>query len=141
MNMLFVALPALAVAVALATVGRGLLSDLLLPHPVLSVGADGIFDRRVMAQPLPWSEVIRATSVIDGGGGVVLDLRHPIPTVGMGSLAFEQPDPGIAHIAVRGMTVPTATLAGGILELASAAGVEAGRARSHEKLRRRTWSI
>ena len=141
MNMLLVALPALAAAVALALVGRGMLRDLFLPRPVLSADGQGIFDRRVMARPLPWSEVTRATAIIEGGGGVVLDLRHPIPTFGMGSLVFEQPDPGIAHIAVRGLTVPAAALAGAILELAASAGTETASARTHDGMRRRSWSV
>jgi hypothetical protein len=141
MNMLFVALPTLGVAVGLAVVGRGALGDLLLPRPVLSADETMLFDRRVMIEPLPWSEVTRATSVVAGGGGVVLDLRNPIPTFGMGSIVFETPDPGIAHIAVRGMTQPADVLARALLDLAAEAGAETGEARAHEKLRRRSWSV
>lgn len=143
MNMLFVALPAIAAAVALGLAAQASLRDLLRPRPVLSIDENGLMDRRVMSQPLAWSEVTRAVSIMSGGGGggVVLELRHPIPTMGMGSLAFEQPDPGIAHIALRGLTVPAYELARAILEQAEQAGAEAGEARSHDKLPRRRWSV
>lgn len=141
MGMLFVALPALAAAVALALLARGSFGNLLLPRPVLAANEEGIMDRRVMLEPLPWSEVTRAVSIVAGGGGVVLDLRHPIPTFGMGSLVFEQPEPGVAHIALRGLTVPPSALAAVILELAAAAGIETSEARTHDKVPRRSWSV
>ena len=141
MSMLFVALPTLGVAVGLAVVGRGALGDLMLPRPVLSADEREVFDRRVMIEPLPWSEVTRAISIVSGGGGVVLDLRNPIPTFGMGSIVFETPDPGIAHIAVRGMSEPADALARALLDLAAQAGAETGEARAHEKMRRRSWSV
>jgi hypothetical protein len=141
MNMLFVALPALAAAVALALLGRGALGDLLLARPVLSADHNGVFDRRTMERPVPWSEVTRATSIVAGGGGVVLELRTPIPTGAMGTLTFEAPAAGAAHIILRGMTVPARQLAREILGLAAAAGVETADANAHEKVPRRTWSI
>lgn len=141
MNMLYVALPALAAAVSLALAGRASLGELLLPRPVLSIDETGVFDRRVMQEPLPWSEVTQATAIISGGGGVVFDLKNPIPTIGMGSIAFEMPDAGAAHVAVRNMTLPAATIARAILDHAEAAGVAVAEARTHEKVRRRTWSV
>jgi hypothetical protein len=51
-NMLFVALPALAIAVALALLTQAAVRELLLERPMLAVDAEGIFDRRVMAAPV-----------------------------------------------------------------------------------------
>lgn len=141
MNMLLVALPALAAAVTLALFARGTLSDLLLPRPVLSIDDDGILDRRVMTERLPWTEVTRATSILSGGGGLVLELRNPIPTIGMGTLAYEMPDRGAAHVALRGMTVPAQTLARAALDAAARAGAETAEARTHDRVRRRQWTV
>ena len=140
-NMLFVALPALGAAVALAVVGRGALGDLLLPRPVLSADERGVFDRRVMPEPLAWGKVSRATSIVAGGGGVVLELSQTVPALGLGTLVFEAPDAGAVHVIVRNMTVPGAELARRLLDLAAEAGVEPAEARAHEKVRRRSWSV
>jgi hypothetical protein len=141
MNMLFVALPAVAAAFSLALLARVSLGVLLLPRPVLAATAEGIMDRRVLSEPLRWSEVTRAVSIVAGGGGIVFELRHPVPTFGMGSLTFEQPEPGVAHIALRGLDAPAPRLAAAILELAAASGVEIAEARGHDRLPRRNWSV
>lgn len=141
LNMLFVALPVLAGAVALALFGRAALRDLLLPRPVLRVGDGGLLDRRVMTDELEWSDVVRATSILDGGGGVVLELRRPIAAFGMGTLRYEQPEPDVAHIQVRGMTEPAVTIARAILDQAARAGAETSEARAHERVPRRSWSV
>lgn len=140
LNMLFIALPALAACAALGVLAHGLLRDLLLPRPVLSADATGILDRRVMTAPLPWTEVSRAVSIA-AGRGLVLELRRPIPTFGMGSLIHETPDPGIAYLSLRNLTAPAPALAAGILTLAANAGAETDQAVAHEGVRRRRWSV
>jgi hypothetical protein len=141
MNLLFVALPAVVGAVLLWIVARSSLRLLLMPRPVLSANESGILDRRIMPALLPWSDVSRVTSIVGGGGGVVLDLREPAPMTDVGSWRFEVADNGAAHIMLGGLTDDPATLARGILDLAARAGVETVTADAHEKVRRRTWSV
>lgn len=144
-GILLVAVPGAGFGLIVALVGWSALRDLLLPHPVLVVDATGIADRRIADPPIAWSDVASATSLLRAGGGVVLELRGPTATrldaLRPGTFMFQQPDPGIAHIPVRAMTVPAARLTAAILELAEANGATVGEAATHEKMRRRGWSI
>lgn len=143
MNMLFVAIPAAGFAVIVAIIGWSAAGDLLLPRPVLVVSDEGLFDRRVSDDPIRWEDVNAATSLLEGKGGVVLELAPPVETrldpYRPGTFMFERPEPGVAHIAVRAMTISASRLARAILEVASAHGVDVRAARTHERMRRRRW--
>jgi hypothetical protein len=142
-NILFVAVPVAGIGVILAILAWSALGDLLLPQPVLVIGEDSIFDRRVTDGPIRWSDVKAATSLVSGRGGVVLELnsftRTALDPFRPGTFMFERPEPGVAHIPVRAMTVPAATLVTAILHRAEASGATVGAARSHEKMQRRRW--
>jgi hypothetical protein len=142
-NILLIAVPVAGIGVALAIVAWSALGDALLPQPVLVIDEDGISDRRVAGDPIPWSDVKAATSLLGRGGGVVLELKSPMHTTldpfRPGTFMYERPGPGIAHIPVRAMTVPAARLAEAILERAEQCGAVVGSAHSHEKMPRRRW--
>lgn len=136
--------------IAVPTAGIGIIcivflwsawSDLLLPRPVLVIHEAGVFDRRVADALIPWSEVTSATSLLGGHGGVVLELRSPLPTrlnpFRAGTFLFERPDAGVAHIPVRAMTVPAVTLARAIVDHAERHGARAAEASTHPRMLRR----
>ena len=56
------------------------LRDLARPSPVLTLTAEGIWDRRLLDRLLPWPEVARATLTYAAGSprGVLLELRHAV---------------------------------------------------------------
>ena len=143
MGILLLAVPAAGIGIIIGLLGWSALGDLLLPPPVLSIDDDAIFDRRVADTPIAWENVTAATAL--SGGGIVLELRTPAPTrlnaLRPGTFMFEQPDPGIAHIPVRAMTMPAATLVEAILERAQRHGAVVGHAATHEKMRRRRWTV
>jgi hypothetical protein len=143
MGILLVAVPAAGIGFIIGLLGWSAVRDLLLPRPVLSLDDAGILDRRVADAPIAWNDVSAATALT--GGGVVLELRSPTVTrlnaLRPGTFMFEQPDPGIAHIPVRAMTVPAATLVRAILEHAERHGAVVGHAVTHEKMRRRRWTV
>lgn len=141
LNLLFVAIPAAGVAVLLARVVWRLVGDLLLKRPVLTIDDTGLFDARVADAPIPWTDITAATSLRGAGrGGVVLELRTPLQTrldpTRPGTLLFEQPDPGIAHVALDRMTVSAAQLETAILQRAEAAGATVGTATTHPRMQR-----
>jgi hypothetical protein len=142
-NMLLVAVPVAGIGIVLAIVGWSALGDLLLPTPVLSIDEDGIWDRRVSDGPIAWTDVTAATSLLSRHGGVVLELKSSTPTAldpfRPGTFMYERPEPGVAHIPVRAMTVPAQTLVEAILTEAQRAGATVGSAESHEKMPRRRW--
>lgn len=136
--------------IAVPTAGIGIIcivflwsawSDLLLPRPVLVIDAASILDRRIADALIPWSEVTAATSLLGGHGGVVLELRSPLPTrlnpFRAGTFNFERPEPGVVHIPVRAMTVPAVTLVRSILDHAGRHGAVLGEASSHPRMQRR----
>jgi hypothetical protein len=143
MGILLVAVPTAGIGLIIGLVGWAAIGDLLLPLPVLSIDDDALFDRRVADTPIAWSDVTAATAL--SGGGVVFELRAPMQTrlnaLRPGTFMFEQPDPGIAHIPVRAMTMPAATLVEAILERAERHGAVVGHAVTHEKMRRRRWTV
>ncbi len=142
-NMLLVAIPVGGIGVVLATVGWSALGDLVRPAPVLTIDEEGIWDRRVSDGPIAWTDVTAATSLLSRHGGVVLELKSPTPTTldpfRPGTFMYERPEPGVAHIPVRAMTVPAQTVVEAILTEAQRAGATVGSAESHEKMPRRRW--
>jgi hypothetical protein len=144
-NILLIAVPVAGIGVLLAIVAWSALGDLLLPQPVLVIDEEGVFDRRVSDGLIRWSEIKAATSLLSAGGGVVLELssftRTALDPFRPGTFMFERPEPGIAHIPVRAMTVPALTLVTAILDRAAEKGATTGTARSHEKMQRRRWFV
>lgn len=144
LGILMIAVPTAGIGLIVGLIGWSALGDLLLPHPVLTIDETGILDRRVADAPIPWSDVTAATSLLRGGGGVVLELRVPTPTrlnaLRPGTFMFQQPDPGLAHIAVRAMTVPAVRLVAAIVERAERHGALIAEGAVHEKMRRRSWT-
>jgi hypothetical protein len=142
-NILLVAIPAAGMGLVIALVGWSALGDLLLPAPVLSIEEDGIWDRRVSDGPIRWKDVTAATSLLSRNGGVVLELksftRTALDPFRPGTFMYERPEPGVAHIPVRSMTVPARTLVEAILTQAQGAGATVGSAESHERMPRRRW--
>jgi hypothetical protein len=142
-NILLIAVPVAGIGIALAIVAWSALGDLLLPQPVLVIDEDEIRDRRVADSPIPWSDVKAATSLLGRGGGVVLELRSLMPSAldpfRPCTFMYERPEPGVAHIPVRAMTVPAARLVEAILVRAQQSGAVVGSADSHEKMPRRRW--
>ncbi len=143
MGILLVAVPTAGIGLIIALVGWAAIGDLMLPRPVLSLDDSGIFDHRVGDTAIAWDDVTTATAL--AGGGVVLELKSPTQTrlnaLRPGTFMFEQPEPGIAHVAVRAMTMPAATLVETILERAQRHGAVVGHAVTHEKMRRRRWTV
>lgn len=141
-GLLMIGIPTAGLAVIFAVVARVAIADLLLPHPVLHVTEEGVLDRRVADRPIRWREVTAVTSLLDGRGGIVVELAEPLTTrlepFRPGTFLFERPDPGLAHIAVRAMTVPAAELEQAILASAAAAGVPTARAATHPRVQRRS---
>lgn len=145
-NILLAALPGLAVAVTLGRVLWTIAGDLLRPRPVLVIDDSGIRDSRASDALIAWSDIEAATSLRGAGrGGIVLDLRHPRETrldpARAGTLLFEPPPPGVAHIAIQRMTVAPAMLEAAILERAEAAGATVGTAISHPRMSRRSLGM
>jgi hypothetical protein len=142
-NILLGAVPFAGVGLIIAVVGWSALGDLLLPTPVLTIDEDGIWDRRVSDGPIPWKDVVAATSLLSRGGGVVLELksftRTALDPFRPGTFMYERPEPGVAHIPVRAMTMPAQKLVEAILTEAQRAGAIVGSADSHEKMPRRRW--
>lgn len=140
-GILLIAVPVAGIGIVVAVAVRIAIGDLMLPRPVLAIGEDGILDRRVSAVPIPWSDVREATSLLGGGGGVVLELHSSTATDlnpwRAGTFLFERPEPGVAHIPVGAMTVPAAELAAAILERAKSHGAAARESVTHERMRRR----
>jgi hypothetical protein len=143
--MLFLAFPALAIGVPAVLTARTAFYDLLLPQPVMTLDDEALFDRRVSDKPILWGAVETATSIVEGGGGVVLEMRSSQPTslesFRIGTFLFEQPRQGVAHVAVRGMTIPAAELSRAILDLAGRHGAAVSHARRHEKMPRMRWTV
>ena len=142
-NMLLVAVPVAGIGIILAIVGWSALGDLLRPGPVLTIDENGIWDRRVSDDPIGWADVTAATSLLSRHGGVVLELESSTPTAldpfRPGTFMYERPEPGVAHIPVRAMTVPAQTLVEAILTHAQRAGATVGSADSHARMPRRRW--
>jgi hypothetical protein len=76
---------------------------------------------------------------------VVLELESPMPSAldpfRAGTFMYERPEPGVAHIPVRAMTVPAARLVEAILLRAQQSGAVVGSADSHERMPRRRWFV
>jgi hypothetical protein len=144
-GMLFLAFPALAIGVPAVLTARTAVQDLLLPLPVMQLDDEALFDRRVSDRPILWGAVESATSILEGGGGVVLELRSgqqtSLDSFRIGTFLFQQPRQGIAHVAVRGMTMSAATLSRAILDLAGRHGAAVSYARAHEKMPRLRWTV
>lgn len=140
-GLLMIGIPTVGLSVFFIVVARIAIADLLLPRPVLHVTEEGVIDRRVADAPIRWAEVTGAVSLLDGRGGIVLELAGPLATrlepFRPGTFLYERPDPGLAHIPLRAMTVPAAKLADAILGSAAAAGVPTSRSATHPRTRRR----
>lgn len=145
LGILMIAVPTAGIGLIIALVGWSALRDLLLRRPVLALDDTGIADRRVADEPIAWSDVATATSLLRAGGGVVLELKPARPTrlnaLRPGTFMFQQPDPGVAHIPVRAMTIPAARLVAAILERAERHAAVVGEAAVHERMRRRSWTV
>ena len=145
LGILLIAVPTAGIGFIVALVGWSAFRDLLLPRPVLTLDDTGLRDRRVADARIAWGDIAAATSIARAGGGVVLELRTPMATslnaLRPGTFMFQQPDPGIAHISVRAMTVPAARLVDAILERAERHGAVVGESVAHEKMRRRGWTV
>lgn len=141
-NILLIAVPTAGIGIVCIVVLRSVSGDLLLPRPVLVIDGTGIFDRRVTDAPIRWSEVAAATSLLGGHGGVVLELRSPLPTrlnpFRAGTFLFERPEPGVVHIPVLAMTVPAVTLVRTMLDHAGRHGARVGEMPSHPRMQRRS---
>ncbi|HEV7274825.1 MAG TPA: hypothetical protein VGN80_00890 [Devosiaceae bacterium] len=140
-GILLIAVPSAGIGIICIVFLWSAWSDLLLPRPVLAVDGTGIIDRRVADAVIPWREVTAATSLLAGHGGVVLELRSPLPTrlnpFRAGTFLFERPEPGVAHIPVRAMTVPAVTLVRAILDHAGRHGADLGEGAIHPRMPRR----
>ena len=140
-GILLIAVPGAGIGIICTVFIWSVWSDLLLPRPVLVIDGTGIFDRRVADAPIRWSEVTAATSLLPGRGGVVLELRSPLPTqlspLRAGTFLFERPEPGVAHIPVQAMTVPAATLVRAMLGHAERHGAAVGEVATHPRMPRR----
>lgn len=141
LGILLIAVPTAGIGIVCIVALWSVSGDLLLPRPVLVIDGTGIFDRRVADAPIPWSEVAAATSLLGGHGGVVLELRSPLPTrlspFRAGTFLFERPEPGVAHIPVRAMTVPAVTLVRTMLAQAERHGAVVGEMPAHPRMPRR----
>lgn len=133
----FVAFPVAGVAAFLLAAGLAAAGDLLLPRPVLTIDADGLFDRRVTDTPIRWDEITAATAL--PRGSVVLELTSPragwLNPYRVGSVFYQRPDDGVVLIPVRAMDVPAADLADAILGWAERYGAVVGTAARHERIR------
>ena len=107
------------------------LRDLVRTSPILTLSREGICDRRLLVQSVPWPEVARATVTYTRGsiGGVHLQLRHPVAAsqnpFRMGTLGFywrRRPDE--LHVPVLMLDVSPYALANGITRLVQRHGGE-----------------
>lgn len=142
LNILLIAVPTAGIGIICTVILWSVSGDLLLPRPVLVIDGTGVLDRRVSDVPIRWSDVAAATSLLRGHGGVVLELREALPTrlnpFRAGTLLFQRPEPGVAHIPVLAMTVPAASLVQAMLEHAEGHGARVGDATTHPRMQRRS---
>ncbi len=132
-----VAFPVAGVAAFLLAAGSVAAGDLMLPRPVLTLDAAGIFDRRVTDAPIRWDEITAATTL--PRGSVVLELRSSragrLNPYRVCSVFYQRPDDGVVLIPLRAMDVPAADLADAILGWAEHHGAVVGTAVRHERLK------
>lgn len=86
--------------------------DLRLPRPVIRVDREGVFDRRLAPDPIPWANIERVFMKAAQNSGIELHLRSPLPTplnrFRLGGLwAWRRRDDGIAYIALNDTVGPT----------------------------------
>ena len=140
-GILVISVPVAGIAVPLAIIARTAARDLMTQRPVLTIDDVAIHDRRVSDQPIPWSEVTAATSILTGHGGIVLEVKEPLQTrlepFRPGTFLFSRPDPGVAHIPLRAMTVPAGELEEAILGQAARHGVATSCSHTHPGAERR----
>jgi len=146
LNVLFAALPGIAIAALFARSLWSIVGDLLRKRPVLTIDEAGILDTRVADILIPWSDVDAAVSLRGKGrGGVVLELRTPLQTkldpARPGTMLFERPQPGIAHIPILRMTIGAAQLEAAILDRAKANGATISTASTHLRMAQRSLGI
>src|SRR5262245_30731384 len=107
------------------------LRDLARKSPVLTLSREGLYDRRLLDQILPWSDVARATHTYTGRGiaGVHLKLRHAVAArqnpFRLGTLFFywrRRPDE--VHVPLIMLDVKPYALAHGIARLVQQHGGE-----------------
>jgi hypothetical protein len=129
MDLTLLALPTAAVGLFFLVVALAIAADLRLPHPVLRIDGEGVFDRRVTDAPIRWADIVEA-AMAPGGGAVQLALREPLDTrlspYRAGTIGFRNGTPGIALIPVRGMDRPAALLADTMLAEVAARTAVAG---------------
>lgn len=127
----FLAVPTTAVGLVFIVAGLSIASDLCLPHPVLLIDAEGVFDRRVSDRLVRWSEIVEAV-LAPGGGAVQLALNAPLETrvspYRAGTLGIRGTPAGLMLIPIRGMNRPAVQIAESLLTMVARQTSEEGAA-------------